>query len=206
MAATDATPVPMKGVAFRVTFPILLNTGTLVSSATGLDSEVSKDGGSFNDCTNEATEIGTSGIYYLDLTSTEMNADTVTVNVKTTTTSAMATVITLYPQEAGNIRVNATYLNDSLVAAQNLGASALGIVRGTVDTGSFSATTTEFESDDVTEATSDHYNGRVVVFTSGTVAGQATRITDYAQAGSNGHFTVTALTEAPPNDATFVIV
>lgn len=112
MASTDARPVPQKNVAYRVTFPILDADGDLVTGATGLDSEVSKDGGTFADCTNEATEIATSsGIYYLDLTSTEMNADCVAIIVKTTSTGAKTTPIILYPEEAGDIRVNVTAYN-----------------------------------------------------------------------------------------------
>ena len=49
MASTDAKPVPQKNVAYRVTFPILDADGDLVTGATGLDSEVSKDGGTFAD-------------------------------------------------------------------------------------------------------------------------------------------------------------
>jgi hypothetical protein len=41
----------------------------------------------------------------------------------------------------------------------------------------------------------DHYNGRVVLFISGTLAGQATAITDYV--GSTKTLTVVALTSAP---------
>jgi len=109
MASTDARPVPQKNVAYRVTFPILNNTGALVTGAAGLDSEVSKDGGTFADCTSEATEIATaSGVYFLDLTATEMNADTVAIIVKTTTTDAKTTVLVMYPEEAGDIRVNVT--------------------------------------------------------------------------------------------------
>lgn len=109
MASTDATPLPKKNTAYRVTFPILDNTGALVTGAAGLDSEVSKDGGTFADCTNEATEIATSsGVYYLDLTSTEMNADTVAIIVKTSTTNAKTTTLVLYPVETGDIPVNVT--------------------------------------------------------------------------------------------------
>ena len=83
MAASDATPIPIKNQAYRVTFPIFDNDGDLVTGAAGLDSEVSKDQGTFADCTNEATEIATSsGMYYLDLTATEMNADTVAIKVR----------------------------------------------------------------------------------------------------------------------------
>ena len=109
MAATDARPVPIKNTAYRVTFPILDADGDLVTGAATLDSEVSKDGGTFADGTNEATEIATSsGMYYLDLTSTEMNADCVAVIVKTSSSGAKTTPIVLYPNEAGDIDVDVT--------------------------------------------------------------------------------------------------
>lgn len=109
MASTDAKPIPQKNVAYRVTFPIFDADGDLVTGASSLDSEISKDGGTFADCTNEATEIATSsGVYYLDLTSTEMNADTVAVIVKSATSGAKTTVLVMYPEEAGDIRVNVT--------------------------------------------------------------------------------------------------
>lgn len=85
-----------------------------------MDSEVSKDAGTFADCTNEATEIATnSGIYYLDLTSTEMNADCVIVKCTWTNTNALPTVLVLYPQEAGDIQVNPTYWNGGAIPAPN---------------------------------------------------------------------------------------
>lgn len=110
MASTDARPVPRKSVAFRVTFPILDADGDLVTGAAGLDSEISKDGGTFADCTNEATEIATSsGMYYLDLTSTEMGADTVAIIVKTSTAGAKTTPMVIYPEEAGDFRADVTH-------------------------------------------------------------------------------------------------
>jgi hypothetical protein len=57
---------------------------------------------------------------------------------------------------------------------------------------------------DLTEATDDHYNGRIVVFITGVLAGQATDITDYT--GATKLITMTALTEAPGNGDRFVIV
>jgi hypothetical protein len=98
MASTDAEPLPIKNTALRVTFPIFDADGDLVTGAAALDSEVSKDGGTFADCTNEATEIATaSGMYFLDLTATEMNADTVAVIVKTSTVGAKTTPLVIYP-------------------------------------------------------------------------------------------------------------
>ena len=110
MAASDAIPVPRKNQAFRVYFTILDADGDPVTGATGLDSEVSKDAGTFADCTNEATEIA-QGMYYLDLTATEMNADSVVVIVKTTTSGAKTTPIFLYPEEAGDVRANLVQWN-----------------------------------------------------------------------------------------------
>jgi hypothetical protein len=127
MASTDARPIPQKNVAYRVTFPIFDADGDLVTGATGLDSEVSKDGGAFTDCTNEATEIATaSGIYYLDLTNTEMNADTVAVIIKTSSSGAKTTPIVMYPEEAGDIRVNATQWNSLTTVALPLTPTTAG--------------------------------------------------------------------------------
>lgn len=97
MASTDAKHIPVKNAALRITFPIFDADGDLVSGATGLDSEVSIDGAAFADCTNEATEIGSTGMYYLDLTSGEMNGDTITVIVKTSSSGAKTTPLVFYP-------------------------------------------------------------------------------------------------------------
>lgn len=119
MAASDSQPVPKKNVAFRLVFPIYKNDGTLISGATGLDSEISKDCGNFADCTNEATEIQSSGWYYIDLTSTEMNADSVIINTKTSSTGAINPGTIMYPEESGDIRADATMLSGDATAADN---------------------------------------------------------------------------------------
>lgn len=124
MASSDAVPVPRKNTAFRVTFPLYDADGDLVTGATSLDSEVSKDGGTFADCTNEATEIATSsGVYYLELTATEMNADTVAVIVKSGNAKTQALVF--YPEELGDIRVNAGQIGGTAQTGRDLGASVL---------------------------------------------------------------------------------
>ena len=90
----------------------------------------------------------------------------------------------------------------------NFDASAGQIITATVDTvtNTHTPTTTEFQADDVTEATADHYKGRVVVFTSGVLAGQSAYISSYAAVGGIGQFTVPAMTDAPSNNDTFIIV
>lgn len=86
--------------------------------------------------------------------------------------------------------------------AANLVASASKIKIGTVDGITHTPTTTEFESDDITDALANNYKPRVVIFTSG-IFGE---ITAYAKVGANGHFTVTTMPAAPSNDEKFVIV
>lgn len=126
MASTDSKPVPQKNVAYRHYFDIRKNDGTLITSWTGADSEVSKDGAAFADCTNEATEIGTSGVGYIDFTSTEMNADSTVYKLTVTNTGAMPVVICFFPEEAGDIRVNATQWNSLTTVALPLCPTVAG--------------------------------------------------------------------------------
>lgn len=182
MAASDASPVPYRGVAYRVTFPIWKNDSTLITGAAGLDSEVSKDAGTFADCTNEATEIATSsGIYYLDLTASEMDAQTVSVIVKSSTSGAVTTVLVLYPEK--KLQVD-----------------------GVVDSGS-STTSIVTSSLNPAAAVTDQFKGRVVIFDQDTATanlrGQGTNITG---SSSGGVLTVTALSDAPTSGDTFTIV
>ena len=82
------------------------------------------------------------------------------------------------------------------------------IIEFTVDTvtNTHTPTITEFQADDITEATASHYNGRLILFTSGALIGQMTDITGYVNVGGIGQFTVTALTEAPANNDTGIII
>jgi hypothetical protein len=107
---------------------------------------------------------------------------------------------------ADYLQTDVVQLNGVTSAAARLATSAASMVPGTVDTGTNAATTTYFEADDITEATADHFVGRVVIFTSGALDKQATVITDYALVGANGAFTVQTLTEPPSNNGTFLIV
>lgn len=85
---------------------------------------------------------------------------------------------------------------------------AVLVLNATVDTvtNSHSPTTKEFQCDDITEATPDHYNGRLVLFVTGNLAGQITLIEDYVAVGGIGQFTVTAMTDTPANNDTLVIL
>lgn len=93
-------------------------------------------------------------------------------------------------------------------AATNLAASADTIKRCTVDTttNTHTPTVTEFQTAELTEATAEHFNGRIVYFKTGALADQATDITSYSQVGGIGQLTVTALTEAPADGDEFIII
>lgn len=81
--------------------------------------------------------------------------------------------------------------------------NALGMRTGEVN--DVAATTTVFVVDGFTEATNDHFNGSIIVFTSGALTGQARTINDYTGATQ----TITlgeALTDAPANNDDFVII
>ena len=101
----------------------------------------------------------------------------------------------------GGPDVNVNAISDSTEAPINLEASAETIVTGAAETGTLS--TTQMTTD-LTEATDEHYNGRIVIWTSGVLQDQASDITAYL--GSTGRLTYTATTEAPSNTDTFVIV
>jgi hypothetical protein len=102
---------------------------------------------------------------------------------------------------AADQAVNATKIGGSSSAATQLALSAVTIVNGAAITGTLS--TTQMTTN-LTEVTDDHYNGRVIIWTSGVLINQATAITDYV--GATKLFTYTATTEAPSNGDTFIIV
>lgn len=120
MAASDARPVPLKNTAFRFGFSIRNGAGALVTGWAGQDTELSKDFDSFVDATNEAIEIGSSGIGYIDLTAAEMNFDCVIVKPYVSNSGAIIREYYLYPQEADDIRVGATYWAGGLIPTPNV--------------------------------------------------------------------------------------
>lgn len=76
-----------------------------------------------------------------------------------------------------------------------------GITTGTVASGTW--TTTVFQTN--LDEADDFHNKAIIVFTSGSLAGQARVISDYANA--NGAVTVSeAFTAAPTTGATFLVI
>ena len=129
-----ALPYPVYGAPYGLVFPLHATDGTVKSGAGSLDSEKSLNGDTFADCTNEATEIGSSGHYYLLLPAAEMTADVVAVQVKSS--DAMTRTITLFPRK--------------LVTLSS------GTCQGSNDTGDI-----QLASGD--SAIDDYYNGCLVV-------------------------------------------
>lgn len=100
------------------------------------------------------------------------------------------------------LQVDVTQIAGDTTAATNLYRAANGIVVGQAATGTLS--TTQMTTG-LSEATDDHYNGRIVVWVSGVLAGQAATITNYV--GSSKMIEYSAgITEAPSNGDYFVIV
>ena len=146
-------PYLIWGQRARIVFPIMDADGDLVAGATGLDSELSQDQGTFADATNEATQIATSsGMYFLDLVSTETDCSTVAAIVKSTegkTTALVLPVRRLPVLRAGTAQ-----------------AGAAGTI--TLDSGA--------------SAKDDFYNGCIIQCVNDTpsgVIGQTRWITDY---------------------------
>jgi hypothetical protein len=117
--------------------------------------------------------------------------------------SWLGTAVTL-ATGSGLPKTDTWSINGSTEAALNLQTASETIVLGTVDNTAFTPTATAFETN-ITEATADHFIGRIITFTSGADQDQSTDITDYELSGGRGKFTVTALTAAPANGDTFLI-
>ncbi len=110
------------------------------------------------------------------------------------------------PKDTGFMDVNVAAIDDAVAAAVRLALSAGQMIPGTVDNTAFTATTTELEADDITEDTSDNFNGRNILWTSGIMIASMTDITDYVLTGGRGHFTVSTMPETPGDDDTFIVI
>ena len=172
----NALPYPVYGAPWAVTFPMLDADGDLVTGATTPDAEVSKNGDTFADCTNESTEIATnSGVYYLLLTGAEMTADIVTVIAKSATAGMKTTVLTFYPRKLVSLRA-------ATAAGGAAGSITLDASASTID---------------------DYYNGCLVVGVLDS-ATEARIIADYV--GSTKVASVTPnWNTTPDSDDTFTI-
>lgn len=89
----------------------------------------------------------------------------------------------------------------STTAAARLQQGAIAVETGAAAAGTLS--TTQMTTN-LTETTNDHYNGRMLIWTSGVLLRQATEVTDYD--GASKMLTYVAITEAPTAADTFILV
>jgi len=114
-----------KNIATYIAFPLVDADGDPVVGATGLDSEIDAwtDGAApdgFADCTNEATQIGATGMYYLSLTNTEMNNDYIIIQIKSNEAKTQVILIR-------------TQVGDPLNAAVTDDGTAINVASGRVE-------------------------------------------------------------------------
>ena len=128
-------------------------------------------------------------------------------------TASQANVSGLSTFDPSTTTVDVGKINGNATSASNLQKSTLQMIQGTVagtptPTNSSVSQSATFGASDITNSEADTYIGRLIVFTSGTLSGQATDITDYAYDSGNsvGFFTTTNLTQAPSQNDTFIIV
>lgn len=290
MAAADGKRC-VRNAAYRLYFVMrTITTGQLLSGdAANLDVEVSQDDGGFADVAGAETEIGSTGVYYVDLTAAECTGSVILLLIKSSTANTdeqlillpfepcvesgvaqSATSTTLrfrsaasYADDyfngmsveiargtgAGQVRTITDYVNstdtatvdrawtttpDSTsvyivnvapdIAQTNAGVAncnlthidsntaAVAIMKALYKGGAVSdaindatPTTTAFDGSSALSATDDFYNGRFLLFVTGTFAGLAEEISDYD--GTNKTITLTnALSSAPANGDEFVII
>lgn len=98
-------------------------------------------------------------------------------------------------------QADATKINGSASAASNQALASNSMVTGSAVTGTLSTTQM---STGLAQTINDFYVGRIIIWTSGTLAGQAASITAYN--GTTKVLTYTTTTTAPSNGDTFIIV
>lgn len=178
-ASHAALPYPIKGARFTVPVPYLDADGDPTDPVTP-DTEVSKDGAAFADCTEEVTVIsGSNGAAFLTLTGDELNAALVFLAAKVAS-GPKNTLLALQPRVLPLLRA-------ATAAAGTAGTITLDSAAVEID---------------------DYYNGCVIRTTGGTGGGggsgsrdnQARIITDYA--GSTRVASVTPNWETTPDATT----
>ena len=158
------------------------------------DADYSIDGGTWTQCTNTvAIAVTGAAMWKLTLTAAECTGGTIAIAIVDTATKAVE----------DQAIICTTQLSGQIEATK-------AIPIREVDTATEAASTTTMEalaiSAPAVEVTADHYNGRLIAWSSGVLRGQMTDITDYITQNSKERFTFTATTEAPGDGDRFVIL
>lgn len=182
----EAGDVIELGGVFRTI--VVDGTGGTVHTHGGYGAITDNSGGSVTITVTGSAKFGDVAAVLVDTTAIEVD----TQDIQSRLPAALS---------SGNMKSDTLAISTSTAAADNLEVSAGTIVVGAAATGTLSTTVM---TTDLTEATDDHYNGRIIIWTSGVLQDQATDITDYS--GTNGTLTFTAVTEAPSDSDSFIIV
>ena len=135
---------------------------------------------------------GASGVNLL--TATQASIDAIETDTGTTLPATLGTPAADVSADIAAVKVDtAATLADTVILSSVFKVGAA--VTGTLSTTQMST--------NLTEATDDHYNGRLITWTSGVLLEQQTDITDYT--GATKVLTFTTTTDAPANNDTFVI-
>jgi hypothetical protein len=183
---------PAYGVQYIFFMSLTDQTNTKIFKASPTlsvgDVKVSKDGGTLANLTVLPTVTPSgSKIIKVTISATEMQANNISL---------------IFSDVTGSEWCDRT-IN---VQPSKIGDSANTIVRGSVDDSIFAPTASAFEAGDITETTTNHYFRRRIIWTSGSLIGQATGILAYSIQGGKGRFTVETMTEAPAVNDKFIIV
>lgn len=203
-----------KNTAYYLSFP-MVDSATPASFKSGVspvDTAYYKDGaGAWTSLaiTDTATEIGSTGIYEIDLTAAELNHDYVIVKFAVSGAADTAFLFNL---------TNNSYIADSVwdeaFSGHNTGGTygkliknlGEGVVSADSTVNDASATTTSFITN-LTESADDFFNDKVFVFIDGALAGQSKPIKDYNGTTKTVTFdTVDAFTSAPSDGDGFIIL
>jgi len=107
----------------------------------------------------------------------------------------------------GNLTADVIAISGDSEAADRFEEAASSVITGTVDGSSPTPSTTAFgftgTNGHTASTTDDFYNGKVVTFVTGNLAGQSTDVTDFT--GTDNILTVTALTAAPDSGSVFTL-
>lgn len=108
---------------------------------------------------------------------------------------------------SGNMKVDVLAISGDTTAADRLEEAATSVITGTVDAATPTPSTTAFgftgTNGHTASTVDDFYNGKIVTFLTGNLAGQSTDVTDFT--GTNNILTVTALTAAPDSASVFTL-
>jgi len=179
------------GAVFTAPFPVPANTAVLLRIKSP----------------NAGDSAGVTCVAYLYTTAAGTDGANTTVPDAAGTAPTTGEIKTAI-EAAGSHLTLIKAVTDALTsaAATKIALSAGTMVTGTVSHDNTAATTTVFYSDDITEATADHFKNRIVIFTSGALQYQAKDITAYSLVSGEGKFTVSTLTESPADNVTFIII